>query len=280
MSIVIPSYTEKATWAETHLKKLERLTQDFADAHPYTARHTVQQGHDQWHLVFTQTPDRKIPLVAGDFLYNVRACLDHLACALVPSADRRSVSFPIIRHAVWDIPFQEGEGEQVTQARERWNTCTRNMRDEAVTIIKRAQPTDLAFRGVDALLPDFHVMDVLSRLRNKDTHGGLVVLASALGDPDVTYVTSDGNLHSSVGSVGPGQALENGARIYLPAALHSVVNVQVQGTPRIAIRFGASHQGIQGTVEIPVSFQTMLATVRRLIVDLSPYLHVTPKGTI
>ncbi len=273
MSLVVPSYTEKASWAEGHLKRLETLVQSFVDSHPYAARHTVQQSQNQWHLVFTEAPDRRIPLVAGDFLYNLRACLDHLACALVPSANRRSVSFPIIRQAIWDIPAEEGENEELTRTRERWNTCTGRMCEEAVAIVKAAQPTDLAYRGVHPSFQDFHVMDILSRLRNKDTHGGLVVLATALGDPEVTYVTADGVHHSSEGNVGRGQALENGARIHVPTSLDSVVDVQLQGTARIAIRVGQGYQGVQGTAEVPSSFRIMLDSVRRLIVALSPYLH-------
>ena len=104
MPLIIPSYTEKLSWAEAHLTKLEAALKTYADRHPYKVTHSIKQQKDHWRLRFIEAPNREVPLIVGDFLYNVRGGLDHLACALVPRKYRRSVSFPIIREPIWDIP--------------------------------------------------------------------------------------------------------------------------------------------------------------------------------
>jgi hypothetical protein len=67
-------------------------------------------------------PDHRLPLIAGDVVYNLRAGLDHLACALVSVSDRSHVMFPILIESVWDIPVQDAENQQGTKNRQRRET--------------------------------------------------------------------------------------------------------------------------------------------------------------
>jgi hypothetical protein len=93
----------KPSWAEQYLKKLEAAI----DASPIHAPTYRREGQQQWRLA-----DRTIPLIVGDFLYNARVSFDYVACALVPSAERRSVGFPIVR----GTGREQGAMEHVHQA--------------------------------------------------------------------------------------------------------------------------------------------------------------------
>jgi hypothetical protein len=264
MSLIVPSYFEKLSWSEQHLVKLESLIDTFAASDPYEVREVMEDDEQAWVLVFTASPDRTTALIAGDFLYNVRGALDHLACALVPPEHRGGVAFPIVYEPVWDIPRVKGEPSERTQARNRWNRVTCDMSEPAVTRLKAAQPTNLAGRA-----PEMHVLDVLRRLRNKDAHENLAVVLTALGDLQyVRWTRPDGTIGTAQqGNVGPGQALENGAVFRLPPP---IVKVEAKGTPRVAIRVAENPREI---VEIPVTFRKMLNTLRVIVNDLAPHVH-------
>ena len=142
------------------------------------------------------------------------------------------------------------------------------MEPEAVAILKTAQPTDTARRRVDGSFADFHRLDILNRLRNKDTHSRLVALIAGLGDPDVTYITEGGNPVRGKSNVEKGQALGDGAEFIPPATgLARIVDVQAKGTALVGIRIGQN----EGWVVLPGATQNILETVRALIARLAPY---------
>src|SRR5688572_12484690 len=83
------SFDLKIDRAEEHLKELEHAVGRYCDRHPYKAVERME-GNQQgsvWRLRFTEQPDPWLTVIAGDFLYNVRSGLDHLAAALVPEQD-------------------------------------------------------------------------------------------------------------------------------------------------------------------------------------------------
>ena len=87
----VPSFTRKLDWAEQHLVKIESVVTAFVNSHPYMATYAIEhKKKPTWRLHFTATPDDRLPLIVGDVLHNVRASLDYLVGALVPSSEREA----------------------------------------------------------------------------------------------------------------------------------------------------------------------------------------------
>jgi len=249
---------------------LEDLVEQFSDSHPYEVE-VVEEGRPRvraFRLRFTSKPDPTLALVVGDFLYNVRSGLDHLAASLVPAANRRSVMFPILREAVWTMPHEEGEAAERTRARERWQTCTRGMKDEAVAIIIQAQPVNL-----EASYPNFHVLDVLNRLSNRDKHERLTVVSHGLCDVACEWRTPSGELieaPSSDSNLKADEGLKDGAKIHVP---ENAVAVELHGATTLGVPMGPRGEH----VEIPLTFRELMRVVREnLALPLAPYLHGLP----
>jgi hypothetical protein len=71
-----------------HLRQLQKLIKAFLDSKPYTLEVAPVPGgeeYNNWHIYASQVDPipQEIGLVAGDFLTNLRASLDHLAWELV-----------------------------------------------------------------------------------------------------------------------------------------------------------------------------------------------------
>src|ERR1700677_1062563 len=114
MSGFFPSWVQKGARAEKHLVELKEAMNAYRARHP-SAVHTSAAGKKKRNihrLVFHQVPaNTQIPIIAADVLHNLRSALDHLTCALVPSAGRRSVYFPVLWMGVWEPPVA-GEKKQ------------------------------------------------------------------------------------------------------------------------------------------------------------------------
>jgi hypothetical protein len=95
---------------------------------------------------FTEQPSDDITLIAGDFLYNVRASLDHMAGCVVPAQRRGRAIFPIFWQ-VWEATVP-GEDKQRTRDRQTWIDCTRDMPADVVAIIATNQPPDLGSTSI------------------------------------------------------------------------------------------------------------------------------------
>ena len=99
--LLVNSFARKLSWAERLTEHLERPINEFRDRNPYRTRKVVQgQNKGKWIVEFTEKADPDWSLMVGDILYNLRATLDHLACALNPSSDRSHVMFPIVRERI------------------------------------------------------------------------------------------------------------------------------------------------------------------------------------
>lgn len=146
MPQLVPSYLAKLSRTEKHLVDLEAAIKAFggstAETRPYTVRKRVEGKREVHRLHFTRSADNtEVPLIFADAIYNLRSSLDHLAGALVPSKDRRSVMFPILWRGV-ENPFVEREDEQRRKDRERWQSIAKRVQPGALTYLKRLQPPD------------------------------------------------------------------------------------------------------------------------------------------
>ena len=265
MAELVPSYILKADRAEKHLHDLKVTIAQWADTHPYAVSLSADGKRDSCHLRFTSSPPLELGTMAADFVYNLRSGLDHLMAALVPSAQRRSVYFPIYFEGVWDDP-PEGEDEQRTKDRGRWRSDTAKVRPEAIAILKSLQPPKGAPRpgkGVHALL-------LLNRISNTDRHQRLPVLFTALKGFRLLWQDPLGNQHigpTDTGTPADMRVLQDGAELGFP---RGAANVQIGGSPVVAVRILDPPRDI----EIPRAFDQALDAYRtRVVGPLSPYVH-------
>jgi hypothetical protein len=259
---LVPSFVLKMSRAEKHLIELEAETTRYADSNPYEVRTTREGKRDVHRLWFTVSPSPEIAIIAGDFIYNLRSGLGHLAGALVPSDMRRSVEFPVFWQGVWE-DGPEGENKQRAYDRKQWRTYTRKMKPQAVAILKSLQPE-----------PEDNVriakLDFINRLCNTDRHTKVPVIRAGLRDPIGYWKTRDGQMQRGTTDLNETYGLaEDGAKIHAP---DRAVDVKIEGAAAIGIRVG--NEG-RSYVLIPESFREALDWTRtRVIEPLVPYLHV------
>src|SRR5207247_1091541 len=105
----------------------------YSDRNPYAIAEGVKYNRDGKILFFefTEQPSDDIALIAGDFLYNVRASLDHIAGCIVPAKRRGRANYPVLWQGVWE-PSVPGEDKQRTFDRKTWIDCTSDMPADAV----------------------------------------------------------------------------------------------------------------------------------------------------
>lgn len=180
----------KLTRAKHHLNELEVMVQQYRDAHPYRAERYVEgrgkNRRDVWRLQITQQPPAEIPLILGDFLYNVRSALDYLAAELVRPSETSRSFFPILSCRVWDMPVVlNAKGvDPLADDRRRWASIENMMAPDVVAILKDLQPT-----GQDGADGEMNALTLLNQLSNKDRHRRLTVVAPGLGNQMLGKVT-------------------------------------------------------------------------------------------
>jgi hypothetical protein len=267
MAELIPSYLQKIARAERHLADLTAEVDRYRNSNVYRVRETVEGKRKRKvrRLEFTVFPENTdIGIVAADLVYNLRSGLDHLAARLA-SKKRDSVMFPIFWSGVWG-PRVEGENDQRKKDRERWATSTRNMRPEAVTIIKSLQPRD----GVADESPTFfNAFSLINQLSNTDRHSKLPIVAAGLEGIVGDYTMPDGNRHPFIApETSTGLfALEDGAEIQ--GVPYRAVHLNLLGTPAVTVRVGKT----EANVKIPDALaQAILAVRERAIDPLVPYI--------
>jgi hypothetical protein len=121
--------------------------------------------------------DVNVPIVAGDVLFNIRSALDHLACALAPTENKRRVQFPMFTYDPFEIDPARGDYRHPESYRNSWRAQTAGIPDDALAIIKGLQPFDearLAGKRPDQAV--HHVLSVLRGLQDADKHRKLIFL--------------------------------------------------------------------------------------------------------
>lgn len=264
--VVQQAFDRKIGRAEKHLIDLDRLIKKFVDRHPYTVTKVVEGKRQQevWRLTFTEQPDARTSLVAGDFLYNLRAGMDYLIGALVPARYRSNVMFPIVREPVWELPYVEGENPERTRNRARWETVTRGMDAGAVAIIEAIQPLDR-----DATPDTWNTLDILNRLSNKDRHRELVAHGSGLTHVKGNLTLRDGRRMDTLVE-NPGGNLLDGTEVY---SANGAVDVKLSGTPVVVIEMPPLSLNVPGgLIRIPRDFHRVFSAVRdEIVAPLRPF---------
>jgi len=262
MSDFVPSYIRKISRAEKHLEDLKPIISNYIDSRPYVLTKDSSDESCPYRIHMTSSVPRDISLISGDFIYNIRSALDHLAAALNPPSRRRRVYFPIFWKGVWE-EFSEGEDQGKLGDRRNWNSSTREMAPEAVEIIKRLQP-DYDANDSDKKVHFLHGVNLLS---NYDKHFEFPAVLAGIGQLTVTWVL-DG-ISQVVTDARDWGMFKEGTRVsQIPAG---ATNVEMDAKARVVIRVTNPN----GEVNIPVFFEHVLEMVRdRIAVPLSPYLYV------
>jgi hypothetical protein len=267
---ITPSYFAKVNWAEKHVPDLEREINTYIESHPYGVDVGVENKQQVWRLRVDQPSNSPIPIIAGSIIYNLHSALDHMACALVPSAGRGNVSFPIFWKGVWERPpeFEWGlpvpcEHTQRLQDRQRWHGITRKMHPDAVAILKALQPDDAGGDQVNSLR-------VIKALANKDRHSQLPVVSTGIRNVTMRFHLSDGTefLNTDHRTLSNTVLVKNGAHVETPP---NTVEVDVVGTPSVAVRFGQE----EADLDLLVLVRDKIPIIRKILTDLSPFLHVS-----
>ncbi|MGD0322059.1 MAG: hypothetical protein ABSC00_10765 [Acidimicrobiales bacterium] len=264
---LVPSYLKKLTRAEKHLGDLKEEFDRYSGRHPYEVTTTIQRQRKVRRLEFTEFPENTdIGIIAADVIYNLRSGLDHLACALVPAAERSHVMFPIFWQGVWEDPVP-GENEQRTKDRSRWNIYTRRMHPDAVAYLRRMQPHADAQEDD----PTIHFLSVLNRLSNTDRHSKFPLMVTALKNPKVTWRDAGGRPREGHDPRTDDPAVGMNNHAEFRGVPDDATDVEIVGRPIVVVRVSQP----KGEFELVEMLEKGIPQIREMAVaPLIRHLHV------
>lgn len=208
-------------------------------------------------------PDDMLSVKIGEFLFNLRSSLDHLAVACAPKKRASSASFPIVERDPWERDSSGRYKVRSPNARRSFRTAITRMASPAQAIVKRLQPYQM---GKDS---DSSLLFILNSLHNADKHRRLIVLGSGVTDFRMT-IKSRGSISTSV--IEPfwprgGQLAKFGTADW-PRVTPNDFEMDARGTASVAIHVGASGR----SYELPHVLDDLLTHVRDEVVPrLEPF---------
>lgn len=232
-----PSWRLKLTRAEQHLYDLQAAVTAYLSGDCYRAVCPAPPKRDPSHWRFVlemDPPDPWIGILLGDYLFNVRSALDHLAVAIAPPKRKGKAGFPIIENGIMAMgPLTEFLSKQ----REVFDAQTWGMPFEALAIIEWEQPYNLGNRNESGKIraESIDALDGLRVLNNGDKHRQMSILAGGLSTLAVQVSWGTGRM----GIVKPGY-FQPGAEVATwrnvgNRVLYNEVNMQVFGTPHVSV---------------------------------------------
>ena len=239
MNNVRGSWHFKLDRAETHLVEVNEAIARYAETRPYRAARDLETDPDPKVYVvaahLAEQPDFTLATILGEFFYNLRSALDHLAIAISPPNRRKRNSFPICLFDPWRPGAKSGrlaESEKITKARTSFKDSTRGMSGEAVAAIKGLQPYQRGSRQAR-----LHHLAILDSLAQADKHRELVTVARHLSNP-ATTVTFKGS-DALFSQVRPG-VYQDGAIVavfpFMKPVVDSEVEVHVHGAVEVGVK--------------------------------------------
>lgn len=262
------SWRLKVDRAEQHLQEFKAAIDGYAQSHPYEAVRIVRGAkcHEhancwRYRLHMTQ-PDATLSIICGDVLYNLRSALDHLAVAMVAKGRRYNASFPVVSENIWAKQNRRYIVHN-PERRRSFRIAVAGMPVEAVTAIKSIQPYQMGNLAKVAVLYQ------LNSLNNADKHRQLIAFARGLKDAKVAITVRGVPL--------PGYDLESpfvqndamvahGGRDGYPVTPEAEMNVQIDGTPVIAVKV-VELDGNRGTgyMDVLHLFDTVIPWLRNQV---------------
>ena len=261
----VPSWHRKLDRAEQHLRDLESVVAEYISGHFYGAKGSPPSKRDpyrwRFNLEITREPDPMTTVLLGDFLFDVRSALDHLAVALAPNKHKSSAGFPIndeplfIRDASRCYIVRDSGKRKAFRSRVKW------MPPEAIAIIKQLQPYNFGDQP-----GRIHSLFALNALQNADKHRRLTILGTGL-----TRTLTKAKWQHETWSRWFGPHLQRDAVLVTSAdlgtkVLRSEVEVEVSGLPFVSVEMSGE------AVELIPLARNILSFVRSdVIAPLEPF---------
>ncbi|HEX2822936.1 MAG TPA: hypothetical protein VHO07_22655 [Streptosporangiaceae bacterium] len=260
------SWHLKVERADRHLEEVKSAMADYATRHPFRAVRATQPK-DQRHiwlyrLEMTEEPDPMIPVIIGECLYDLRSALDHLAVAMAPRNRRSSAAFPV----EWTDPWEKdvtGAFVHAEGRRQSFTSKIKGMPDEAVKMIKEAQPYMREH-------PELETLGLLSSLQNADKHRQLVAIGSGVLDARSVVTAPVGVIQQPTTGFRPDGKEVAKFGFAGPSPHEREVKVELKGTATIALKVG----GIEEYFRMPQSLEILIAWMRDSVIPaFTPFVR-------
>lgn len=230
----VRSWHLKLDRAEQHLHDLEREVTHYINGHFYRAKGSPpsKRNPNRWrfHLEITREPDPMTAVLLGDFLFNVKSALDHLAVALTPRQHQSSAGFPIEDKPIFVRDASRRYIVRDKGKRKAFRSRIKYMPPNARAVIEELQPYN--FRGGPGRLDSLFA---LNALQNADKHRRLTILGTGL-----TRTLTKAQWQHETWSRWFGPHLQRDAVLVTSAdlgtrVLRSEVEVEVSGSPFVSV---------------------------------------------
>ena len=250
----------KVERASLHLEALHAEIRPFLESEPkpyrFVSKVDVETSRYVLLVIIERQPPIEWSLIAGDFVQNLRAALDHLIWQLVRANGLKPSNgnaFPLFD--------QEPPKKRSHRERERWNRMISGVHPAAVNFIEACQP----YKGPDG--PSRHLLAALRKLSNEDKHRTLIPAFSAVearpdrmdlevvGVRDVRAPVEGGQVHAGYALKSYDLVLEAPVEITGPNP-----EVKLDGNIPLDIGFGWKPVPLQGFVQM---VQAVGATIGR-----------------
>lgn len=252
------SWWLKVARAKEHLDHVKTLLDGARDPNLTVVRVEKELRDAQW--IYTAHHDwavpEMLPLVIGDFLFNLRSALDHIAAANMTSSVNAQSHYRIFSKDVRLANSQESKAHP--KWHKGWNEFKAQFSPEVFAVIESLQPFQTAAK--QATNPDDEALAILNDLQNADKHTRLNVVDTGVGDL-VGFVFDPGTPPARIGGdVGfpDGIMVPNGAKFL---ALDREVHVELFGVVKVAVSGGR----VSTYREIPESLGDILDSVRYIL---------------
>jgi hypothetical protein len=233
---VTESWWLKLGRADDHLKNIDKKLTAMSNPSPRRVRVEKHVRNGEW--IYSIHHDLAVPeilpVIIGEFLFDVRSALDHIMAACVtPGAEDKS-QFPIFTQDIWRQGSSAQEIKRLESSQATWNRYTQGAKPAVIAFLKKAQPYQNAAQNTGA--PEDHSLAILNEFQNADKHRQLGIISNGLSGVNAVAIESDGTKHD-LGSpaVGTYGMFPDGARILTTA---TEVDVEITGTVEIAMRSG------------------------------------------
>jgi len=202
--------------------------------------------------------DPMFPVVVGDYLFNLRSALDHIAAANRLKKTARA-PFPIFHDPIMNEPAggEPAVAKRLKRYRDIWAEVRANTFPDAFEIMDRAQP----FNAGPGYEPANTALAILNELQNRDKHASLAVVTTGIGDVRSTLILPDGAHVAIPGPKLPEGLFVNGATIFREA--HEA-RIETEGTVKLAIAAGPTG-ALRGLPEAFEEMSSEVAAVLRVI---------------
>jgi hypothetical protein len=222
------SHRLKLYRADEHMRDIEALTDPLSERCKYPVIETMkpEKKGPVWEyrldLSHVQPPEL-LPILIGDYMFNVRSALDHLAVALAPRKYRRKVSFPVFTRDPLICDERSGDYLDAEAAR-RWLELAKYLPGDCLAALKALQPYEAA--ALHGHVANHHALALLSAFQNADKHRELVEAVVALQEVEADI---DGETICAVPTFKEGTVV---------ARAPAKMNVKVEGSAIVGLQRG------------------------------------------